>query len=141
MFPIAYPSGNIEDRSLEADDIAGVSDIYSTTTFNRETGSISGRVTENGRGLFGAHVVAYNVGTGAVHATFSLSSAGGFVLAGLAPGVYVLRAEPIDDADIDSFFDTDAAVDVDFRAAYAPTLGVVPAGGRGDQVDIAVQPK
>jgi hypothetical protein len=141
MFPIAFPTGNIDDRSLEADDAAGVSDIYANTAFNRDTGSISGSVTENGRGLFGAHVVAHHVGTGAMHATFSLSPGGGFVLAGLSPGVYVLRAEPIDDADVDSFFDGDANIDVDFRPAYAATLAIVPGGGRGDRVDIAVEPK
>jgi hypothetical protein len=141
MFPIAFPAGNVDDRSLEADDAAGVSDIYSTGRFNRDTGSISGTVTLDGRGVFGAHVVAYNIGTGDVHATFSLSPAGGFVLAGLTPGIYVLRAEPLDDADVDGFFGSEVEVDVDFRPAYAAALGVVPAGGRGERVDIAVQPK
>jgi hypothetical protein len=141
MFPFAFPPGNIDDRSLEADDVAGVSDIYANTAFNREAGSVSGRVTQGGRGVFGAHVVAFNIGTGAIHATFSLSSAGDFVLAGLPRGLYVLRAEPIDDADVDSFFDSDTAADVGFRPAYASALAVVPAGGRGERVDIAVEAK
>jgi hypothetical protein len=140
MFPIAFPRGTL-DRSLQADDAAGVSDVYANTAFNRETGSVTGTVTENGRGIFGAHIVAYNVSTNAIHATFSLSPGGGFVLAGLSPGVYVLRAEPIDDADVDSFFDSDSDVDVDFRPAYAETLAVVPPGGSGGRLDIAVQRK
>ena len=141
MFPFAFPAGNVHDRSLDADDIAGISDIYGATEFRRETGSVNGRVTENGRGVFGAHVVALHVGTGAVHATFSLSSGGDFVLAGLEPGLYVLRAEPLDDADLDSFFGSETSVHVDFLPAYAAALAVVPAGGRGDTVDITVQPK
>lgn len=142
MFPIAFPSGVTRDRELQPDDTAGVLDIYRTTAFNRERGSLSGRVTLNGRGVFGAHVVACNVSTGALHASFSLSSDGTYVIAGLEPGVYVLRAEPLDDADVESFFDEDAFVEVDFQPAYATSLGVVPSGGRaGTRVDIAVQPK
>jgi hypothetical protein len=141
MFPIAFPPGVITDRSLTADDVAGVSDIYPPAGQSRETGSVTGRVRSAGRGVFGAHVTAYNISAGTLNATFSLSSEGDFVLGGLAPGVYVIRVEPLDDASIDSFFDTDAAVDADFRAAFAPRLAVVPAGGRGDALEIEVEPK
>jgi hypothetical protein len=141
MFPIAFPPGNIADRVLGTDDIAGVADIYPTPRGNRERGSVIGRVRSSGRGVFGAHVVAYNVGTGTLNATFSLSAEGNFVLSGLEPGVYVLRVEPLDDASVDSFFDTDTAVDVDFQAAFAPQLAVVPAGGRGSDIDIEVRSK
>ena len=141
MFPIAFPAGNIADRALATDDIAGVSDIYPTSRINRETGSVIGRVRSGGRGVFGAHVVAHNIRNGTLNATFSLSTSGDFVLSGLEPGVYVIRVEPLDDASIDSFFDTDAAVDADFRATFAPQLAVVPAGGRGDAMDIDVMPK
>ena len=34
--------------------------------FTSQTGSISGRVTKNGAGLFGAHIVAFNLATGAL---------------------------------------------------------------------------
>jgi hypothetical protein len=141
MFPIAFPAGNIADRVLATDDVAGVSDIYPPTRLNRETGSVIGRVRSSGRGVFGAHVVAYNISTGTLNATFSLSADGDFVLSGLEPGIYVIRVEPLDDASIDSFFDTDAAVDADFRATFATALAVVPAGGRGDAIDIEVLPK
>jgi hypothetical protein len=141
MFPIAFPPGNIADRVLATDDIAGVADIYPPPGRNRETGSVTGRIRSGGRGVFGAHVLAYNVNTGTLNATFSLTTDGDFVLGGLVPGVYVLRVEPLDDASIDSFFDTDAAVDADFRATFAPQLAVVPAGGRGDALEIEVEPK
>jgi hypothetical protein len=141
MFPIAFPPGNVADRVLATDDVAGVSDIYPTPGLNRETGSVVGRVRSSGRGVFGAHVVAHNISTGTLNATFSLSSEGDFVLSGLAPGLYVIRVEPLDDASIDSFFETDAAVDADFRATFAPQLAVVPAGGRGETIDVEVLPK
>lgn len=140
MFPIAFPAGNIADRVLATDDVAGISDIYPTPA-NRETGSVVGRVRSGGRGVYGAHVVGYNISTGTMNATFSLSVEGDFVLSGLEPGVYVIRVEPLDDASIDSFFDTDPAVDADFRAVFSPQLAVVPAGGRGSDIDIEVQPK
>ena len=141
MFPIAFPAGNVADRVLATDDIAGVSDIYPVPHQSRATGSVIGRVRSSGRGVFGAHVVAHNIRTGTLNATFSLSAEGDFVLSGLEPGVYVLRVEPLDDASIDSFFDTNAAVDADFRATFAPHLAAVPAGGRGETIDIEVQPK
>ena len=141
MFPIAFPPGNIADRALATDDIAGVSDIYPTPGRNRETGSVVGRVRSSGRGVFGAHVVAHNISTGTLNATFSLSAEGDFVLSGLAPGLYVIRVEPLDDASIDSFFDSEAAVDADFQAAFAPQLAVVPVGGRGEPIDVEVQRK
>jgi hypothetical protein len=141
MFPIAFPPGAVADRVLATDDIAGVADIYPPPGRSRETGSVMGRVRSRGRGVFGAHIMAYNVSTGTLNATFSLSTEGDFVLGGLVPGVYVLRVEPLDDASIESFFDTDTAVDADFRATFASQLAVVPAGGRGDAFEIEVEPK
>ncbi len=138
MFPIAYPRGSIEDRTLEADDIAGLGDVYASSEFNRTLGAIRGRVTLGGAGLFGAHVAAFNIRTGDLVAGFSLNDEGDFVIAGLEPGLYVVRVEPIDDADIDSFFGEDAEVNIDFRAAYFPRLVAVPAGGAGDVVEITV---
>ena len=53
----------------------------------------------------------------------------------------MIRVEPIDDADIDSFFELDAGVDVDFRAAYHDRLVVVPRGGDSGGIEVEVQPK
>ena len=141
MFPIAYGSGNISTRTLRADDIAGISDIYPDGGFLEETGSVSGRITKNGQGIFGAHVVAFNPATGALTSNFSLDSGGHFSIAGLSPGPHVIRVEPIDDADIDSFFELDTGVDVDFRAAYHDRLVVVPRGGDSGSIDVGVRPK
>jgi hypothetical protein len=140
MFPIAFPAGNTRDREVLADDAAGLYDNYRAPS-DRRRGSISGRVTMAGEGIFGAHVTAFNPQTGDLVATFTLSDDGDFVIAGLEAGMYVLRAEPIDDADIDSFFEDEAAVSVDFKPAYASRLAAVPAGGSSLRVEIAVTAK
>ena len=48
-------------------------------------------------------------------------------VARLPPGPYVIRVEPIDDADPESFFSTE--IDSDFRVTYAPRMVVAPHGG------------
>jgi hypothetical protein len=141
MFPIAYPSGNILDRALQPDDKAGLADIYGAPSSSRETGSIAGRVRLNGAGVFGAHVIAFNSATGESVGGFSLTNQGEFVIAGLTPGLYILRVEPLDDADTDSFLDSGSLVNVNFKVGYAKRLVSVPAGGSASAIDITVQPK
>lgn len=141
MFPIAFSRGNIADRSLRTDDIAGISDIYGTREFTREFGSISGRVTKNGSGVIGAHVVAFSPQSGRLVGGFTLNDRGEFVLAGLQPGPHLLRAEPLDDGDLTSFFDDDFEVDVDFRVTFYERLVAVPRGGGARNVEIRVTPK
>ncbi len=141
MFPIAFSAGSIEGRTLRADDIAGISDIYPTAQFTRTTGSISGKVTKNGQGVLGAHVVAFNPRTGHLVGGFTLNDDGGFVLAGLEPGAQVLRVEPLDDGDIESFFDASLDVDVNFKVKFYDKLVVVPRGGGASNVEIKVVPK
>jgi hypothetical protein len=140
MFPIAYARGNISGRTLRADDIAGISDLYPAPSFDADTGSVSGRITENGAGVFGAHVVAFDLATGALVGGFSLDGQGRFSIDGLSPGPHVLRVEPIDDASIDSFF-TPGDVDVDFTVRFAPRLVVVPRGGDSGSIAVEVTPK
>jgi hypothetical protein len=139
MFPIAFSAGNIGDRGVLPDDIAGVVDLYGTAAADRALGSISGRVTKNGRGLFGAHVVAFSPETGELVGGFSLSDNGDFVIAGLRPGPYILRAEPLDDASTDSFFS--GVIDVDFRVTFASRMVVAPPNGTANEIEIAVTPK
>jgi len=141
MFPIAFAAGDINDRTLKADDIAGISDIYGTATFQRQTGSVSGTVTKNGRGVLGAHVVAFNPASGKLIGGFSLTEDGSFVIAGLEPGPQVLRVEPLDDGDISSFFDETMNIDVDFKVAFYDKVVVVPRGGGAKNIEIKVQAK
>jgi hypothetical protein len=141
MFPIAFSPGSIAFRTLRADDIAGISDLYPASTFLRQTGSVSGKVTKNGTGVLGAHVVAFNPKTGKLVGGFSLSDDGAFVIAGLEPGPHILRVEPLDDADIDSFLDLTLGVDVDFRVKFYNRVVVVPRGGGTTGVQLEVAPK
>jgi hypothetical protein len=141
MFPIALGSGDISGRELQADDIAGISDLYPDNGFNDDTGSVSGRVTKSGRGLFGAHIVAFNTATGQLVGNFSLNSNGQFSIAGLKPGAHVLRVEPIDDASTESFFDPEEPVDLNFTTRYADRLVVVPRGGDSGSVELSVVAK
>ena len=143
MFPIAFGAGNIASRQLRADDVAGISDVYPDGDFERRTGVLSERITKNGLGLFGAHVVAFNPATRALVGGFSANAQGEFSIAGLSPGPHVLRIEPLDDADVESFFESDPELpaDLDFQAMFFDRLVVVPRGGGSRPVEIAVRAK
>ncbi len=136
MFPIAMAAGTIADRVLQPDDVAGISDLYPAPDQLTTTGGITGRVTKGGNGLLGAHVVAFNPETGVLVGNFALTAGGEFVIARLQPGPYILRVEPLDDAEVDSFFST--AIDVDFRVAYASRMVVAPRGGSSAPIEIKV---
>jgi hypothetical protein len=138
MFPIAFASGSITGRTLKADDIAGISDLYPDGDFNSTDGSLSGQVTRDGQPLFGAHVVAFNPATGTMVASFTLNAQGQFSIGGLSPGPHVVRVEPLDDAEVDSFFDSSQHVDVDFRVSFLDRLVVVPKGGDSGEIALKV---
>ncbi len=140
MFPIALGPGDVSGRTLDPDDVAGISDIYPDDDFNRNTGSISGQVLKNGQGVFGAHVVAFDIGHGDQIANFTLTTDGRFSIAGLRPGPHVVRIEPLDDVDTDSFFDASEPVDLNFHAKFFERLVVVPRGGDSGAVPISVSP-
>lgn len=139
MFPIAMSAGTIADRVLYPDDIAGISDLYPAAGQLSSTGSLAGRVTKDGHGLLGAHVVALNPETGVLVGSFALNGSGEFVIARLDPGPYILRVEPLDDAEVDSFFST--PVDVNFRVTYASRMMVAPRGGSSAPIEIRVLAK
>jgi hypothetical protein len=141
MFPIALGQGDTSWRTLAPDDIAGISDLYPAANFMRETGSISGRVLKNGRGVFGAHIIAFNLATGARVSNFSLDLDGAFAIAGLSPGPHIVRVEPLDDADIESFFDLTLFVDTFFKPTYFERIVVVPKGGDRNNVLVSVDSK
>jgi hypothetical protein len=140
MFPVAFAAGNIADRTLQPDDIAGVSDLYPDGDFAKRTGAVAGRVLLNGRPIFGAHVAAFDLEGGVLIGGFTINDAGDFQISGLRPGAYVIRVEPLDDADIDSFFDPDH-VEIGFRPTFYSRLVAAPAGGSGPRFDVVVTPK
>lgn len=134
MFPIAFFRGSVADH-VSADDEAGLSVLYPANGFRLRTGSIKGRVIAGGRGLFGAHVVTFDLETKKLVGGFSLSNSGDFAIAGLEPGPKIIRVEPLDDARVESFFDD---ADVDFRVTFLDRLVFVPAGGTVDGIVIEV---
>jgi hypothetical protein len=139
MFPIAMSPGTIADRQLQPDDVAGISDLYPASGFEAATSTISGRVTKNGNSVFGAHVAAFNLATGTVIGGFALGTGGEFVIAGLEPGRYLVRAEPLDDAEPALFFT--GPVDVDFRVGYGPRVITAPQGAGSNAIEVPVRPK
>jgi hypothetical protein len=141
MFPISFGSNNTADRQLQPDDVAGVSDIYPETGYRGRTGAARGRVSLNGAPVFGAHVVAFNPETGDLIGGFTVNADGEFEIAGLTPGPHVIRVEPLDDADIDSFFDDDQPTEIDFQVTFLDKLFVAPRGGVGERFEVAVRPK
>ena len=140
MFPIAFTAGSV-NRALHPDDIAGISDIYGDSSFRRANGSITGRVTKNGAGVLGAHVVAFNPTTGAMVGGFSLSDDGSFAVGALEPGTYLLRAEPLDDGDPGAFLSTSINIDLDFKPAFYGKLVTVTRGGTAGAIELKVVPK
>ena len=140
MFPIAFAAGSIASRTLKADDIAGISDLYPDGAFNQK-GSMSGRVTKNNIPLFGAHVVTFDPATHELVAGFTLNAQGEFSIGGLSPGPKIVRIEPLDDADIDSFFGDTQTVDIDFRVLLYGKLVVIPRGGDTGQIQLQVVAK
>jgi hypothetical protein len=142
MFPIAFTAGSTADRTLKPDDIAGFGDLYPASDGeSRRLGSISGRITKNGTGVVGAHIVAFNPSTGALVGGFTLADDGSFTIARLEPGPYVLRVEPLDDGDIESFFDASTNVDLNFRVRFHNRVVAVPRGGGTTGIEIKVDPK
>lgn len=137
MFPIAFPGGSIEGRTLRSDDVAGVSDVYRPG--GARLGGISGKVRKNGRGVFGAHVVAYGLRSGQIVGGFSINDEGEYAISGLEPGQYIVRVEPLDDGALESFFEDSRRVDADFGVTYYPKLAVAPRSGLAANVDITVQ--
>jgi matrixin/carboxypeptidase family protein len=137
MFPIAFTAGSVAGRTLKADDIAGVSDLYPDGDFAQD-GSLSGRVTKDGTPVFGAHVIAFDPARGTMVANFTLNDQGQFSINGLSPGPHIVRVEPLDDADIESFFDPSRNVDIDFRVAFSDRVVVVPRGGDSGSIELRV---
>ena len=141
MFPISFGRGSTQDRVLQPDDIAGASDLYPAENFRASTGVARGRVVRGGTGILGAHVVAFNEKTRDLIAGFSVNRDGEFQIAGLTPGAHVIRVEPLDDADVESFFGRSDPVDANFQVTFHDRLFVAPAGGVGERVTVTVRPK
>ena len=140
MFPFAFDPGSIAGRTLKSDDIAGVAAIYPEPDHLADTGTIRTHVQLAGRDVFGAHVMAFNPISGAMVAGFVLEN-GEASIAGLSPGPYVLRVEPVDDDDVGSYFDEPPEVDLAFRNRFVDRLIYVQRGTTAGPVAIALEAK
>jgi hypothetical protein len=88
--------------------------------------------------VYGAHVVAFNPANGKIVAAFTLDRNGNYTISGLDPGAYIVRVEPIDDLDLESFFSSTDPVNTNFAIAYYQNPAVVASGQTTSGVDFAV---
>ena len=93
---------NSRYRTIEPDDELGLQTLYPPVNWAATTATIDGVVHDRfDEPLFGAHVVARDVATDVEYGIMSGTVAGPytveeFVLAGLPPATYEVRAEPLD---------------------------------------------
>jgi hypothetical protein len=88
-------------QTLEADDVAALSELYPGPTFNLTTGTISGTVTRcrTGEPVLGANVRAINVNNPVIQLTrvtgFDGATDGSYTIHGVPPGTYDVVVEPL----------------------------------------------
>jgi len=118
MFPFGDTVAAGQQLSLSSDDAIGISFLYPctptsvtgncTANFSSATGEISGTVSLNSTGTFGAHVVAIDTATGNVVMDGLTAPDGTYTLVGVPPGNYhilVLPLAPDDNSGIVSLGD------------------------------------
>jgi hypothetical protein len=93
MYPYVGPDNTPVD--LDTDDRIAISTIYPKTDPTLRGGTLRGRVTGEGSGIFAAQVVAVNA-QGQPIATALTNAAGEFTLLTIPAGRYRLYAEPLD---------------------------------------------
>jgi hypothetical protein len=86
---------DVHQRTPETDDAIGAGLLYPEGTFPAGRGSLAGRVTRDGAGVFLAHVVATHI-SGRVEASTYSEPGGGFRIDGLPADTYVVHAERLD---------------------------------------------
>jgi hypothetical protein len=151
MVPFGSPS-QLDQRTLQYDDIAGITEIYPKPSATAGLGQIQGTIRSGAAPVFGANVVAVNSDGTTLLSTLSQPS-GSYTLRFLPPGTYRVFAEPLDQpvakehigGGTTGFFST---IRTDFGTTYfgnVPSLGEartinVTAGGTAS-ADISTLPK
>jgi hypothetical protein len=87
--------GDVHQRTPERDDRVGAGLLAPEGDFLARTGTLAGRVTLEGTGVFLAHVVATRI-DGEVAAGVTTSPDGAYRIEGLEPGTYLVHAERLD---------------------------------------------
>jgi len=125
MSPFGSPT-QVDQRTLQYDDIAGISEIYPAGT--PAVGRISGTVMSGTQPVKGAQVVAVDSDGTAAVSTISLSD-GSFTLRFLPYGAYRLYAEPLDGpvvaGNIGGFY---AGLSTNFGTTYYPNESTLASG-------------
>jgi matrixin/IPT/TIG domain-containing protein len=142
--------GSVHPRFLKSDDIIAASSLYPTASFTSTTGGFSGRITNGGANVFGAHVVALDTTQGSPIVSTLSQLDGTYQIAGLPAGTYSVYAEPLDGPVSESDFGGpyDSRVNTNFTTTFlGNTLDFssrqminVVAGGVVPNLDIAVLP-
>lgn len=145
MFPFTS-AGQLDQRTINADDVAGMNTLYPTDISFWGFGTITGSISESAAPLYGAHVVARSVTTGTTFSAGMSLQDGTYSITGLPPGGYHVYAEPLDgpvtDGNITStFFGT--GKDVTFQTTFfggnaTPTIVRVQPTMTTSSIDIAV---
>jgi hypothetical protein len=114
-----------ERRSLEADDIAALSELYPDASFATSTGTITGTVTRCGSGdpVLGANVRAINVANPTIQISrvtgFDGEEDGTYTIHGVPPGDYEIVVEPLaGDAEFLDHLSMYTRVDADFAQEF-----------------------
>jgi hypothetical protein len=97
-------TGAIRGRTLEADDIAGISSSYPDPSFATATASLQGIVHRAGSPVFGAWVVAVDAEDQAVSVGGITGTGGGYAVRGLGPGSYWLLVFPADPSNLSHYY-------------------------------------
>ncbi len=95
MFPFGDSTAAGQQIQLATDDAIGISFLYPSASFSTATGVISGTVSLSGSGIFGAHVIAVNTGTGDAVTDGMTAPDGSYKLIGVPPGSYFVLALPL----------------------------------------------
>lgn len=100
---VMFPSAS-DLQKLSWDDVAGMATLYPKSSPDVATGAISGTVTKNSAGVFGAQVYAEPAAGGQPYGSNIRMTAvgalthpdGSYTIQGLPPGSYTVIAEPLD---------------------------------------------
>jgi hypothetical protein len=139
LYPFAFPRGSTLGRNLLPDDIAGISALYPGGGFTSQTGTLTGRVTQNGEPVFGAQVQAYNPFTDELIGVFT-DMDGNYELKGAKSGPQVVRVNPITDpTSPEDYGFPEFLVDLDFRDELYEGRAEIVAGQTTSGVDFEVE--